>query len=333
MGTPNFAVPVLAKLLHSENKIIAVYTKPPSPKGRGMQLEKSPVHLLAEIHNIPVFTPLNFKSSEAITELKSLNADIIVVAAYGLILSRNVLESVKYGCLNIHPSALPRWRGAAPIAWTIMAGDTKTQVCIMRMDEGLDTGDIILKHEIAVDEKLNIESLSNILAAIGGDLVIKAINLIENGKATYEKQSMTGYTYARKILPQDEVIDWSQEANLINCKIRALSPRPGARCTYVKEVSNNTEQSAKTQNQRKFVFIKILEAEHIINIDHDQYYQYSYGQVIDDDLLVLCKHNSALRPLVIQKYGAKAMTRQDFLRGFPIKRGARFLTAAPETRD
>ncbi|MEE1122367.1 MAG: methionyl-tRNA formyltransferase, partial [Acinetobacter pseudolwoffii] len=219
-GTPEFAATALAALLKTEHEIVAVYTQPDRKAGRGQKLTASAVKQLALEHNIPVYQPLHFKSSTeeglaAQAELKALNADVMVVAAYGLILPQVVLDTPKYGCLNIHGSLLPRWRGAAPIQRAIATGDTETGVTIMKTEIGLDTGDIIEVVKTPIFEHETAGDLSLRLAILGADLLIETIEKIENGTATYTKQEQFDATVTTKISKSDAVINWEKSSREI----------------------------------------------------------------------------------------------------------------------
>jgi methionyl-tRNA formyltransferase len=301
MGTPSFAVPALRHLQESEHEVVAVYTKPPKPSGRGHKLIKSPVHQLAEGYGLQVHSPKSLKPVEEVAALQALKPDVVIVAAYGLILRKEVLELPKHGCINIHPSALPRWRGAAPIQRTIMAGDKSTDMCIMRMDEGLDTGDVILRQQYDIPANMTASELHDEMAELGGKLVLKVLAQIEQGGVSYTKQSEEGITYADKLTKEDEVIDWHRSAYEINCQIRALSPRPGAYFTYNNEI------------------IKIITAEVLPN---ENGVGYSPGEVIDQELHIACK-DGIIKPILLQRQGKKMIYTDAFLRGFEIPKGAK----------
>lgn len=228
MGTPDFAAVPLRKLLSSGHQVTAVYTRAPKPKGRGQVLQKSPVHELAEAHGIPVYTPKSLKRDEKLQqEFASLDMDIAVVAAYGLILPKVVLEAPRLGCLNIHASLLPRWRGAAPIQYSIWKGDAKSGVTIMQMDEGLDTGAMLLKGEVPITPDTTAQTLHDAMADVGGDLLLKALDAIEGGTLKAEKQDEEASTFAPMLTKEDGKIDWSKSGAEIDCQVRALNPWPG----------------------------------------------------------------------------------------------------------
>jgi methionyl-tRNA formyltransferase len=299
MGSPDFAVPCLQKLISSTHEIVAVYTKPPQPAGRGHHLAKSKIHLLAEQNGLLVHCPASLKPAEEVQKILSFNADVAVVAAYGLILRTPVLQAPKFGCINIHPSALPRFRGAAPIQRTIMAGDRQTEVCIMRMDEGLDTGDVVIRQSVDIPEGTTAKELHDQTAAIGGDLVLQVLAELAAGTATFNKQSEQGVTYANKLQAEDEIINWNLPARLVACQIHALSPKPGAYFNFTGEK------------------IKIITANYDEAIKHDQ----QPGTVLDDKLTIACA-KGVLLPTLMQRQGRKMIYTDAFLRGFTIPVGA-----------
>lgn len=298
MGTPDFAVPALQKLIESEHNIIGVYTKPPKPAGRGYQEIKSKIHVLAEQNGLNVFVPSTLRTELNFNQLAELKPDVIVVAAYGLILPKNVLELPKFGAINIHPSKLPRWRGAAPIQHTILAGDKETSVCIMQMDEGLDTGDILLQKELAVPEDMTAYELHDVTAKMGGDMVLEVLTMLENNTAKPMKQTEEGLVYASKLSREDEAIDWTKSAFEINCKIRTFTPRPAAYFKYNDEI------------------IKIIKA----NYDNSAH-TYKAGEVVDDNLSIACG-SGVLKPLLLQREGKKQIYTDAFLRGFSIPKNS-----------
>ena len=225
MGTPDFAAVALQALIDSDHDVLCVYSQPPRPKGRGHKLQKSPVHLLADEHDISVFTPKSLKSHEAKDEFAAHNIDIAIVAAYGLILPKAVLAAPKHGCLNIHASLLPRWRGASPIQHAIWKGDDVTGVTIMQMDEGLDTGDMIATVEVSLDDDMTAAQLHDVLADKGASLTLEVLNDIE-GIST-EAQDNDLSIYAPLLKKLDGVVDWKQSAIEIDRQVRALNPWPG----------------------------------------------------------------------------------------------------------
>jgi len=303
MGTPDFAVPALNALMASNHAVKAVYCQPPKPKGRGYKIQLTPVHQVAEQAGIPVFTPKNFRQdSQALEELKQINPDVIVVVAYGLILPRAVLEIPPHGCINIHASLLPRWRGAAPIHRALLTGDTMTGVTTMLMDEGLDTGDILLEAPVPIHPTDTLKNLHDRLSHLGGELIVQTLDQLEMIKP--KKQPETGVTYAHKIKKEEGLIDWSQPAALIERQIRALNPWPG---TY-------------TYYKNHLLKIQAVERVDATGIP---------GEILDDSFLVACQ-DAALRVLQVQRSGSKPMKSKDFLNGIPIKAGE-FLSSCPDT--
>ncbi|WP_395650981.1 methionyl-tRNA formyltransferase [Brevundimonas sp.] len=297
MGTPDFAVPSLAELIASGHEIVAVYSQPPKPKGRGQKLTPSPVQAFAEAMGLPVFTPASMKSPEAIADFQSLDLDAACVVAYGQILKPEVLEAPRLGCFNLHGSLLPRWRGAAPIQRAIMAGDRQTGVQIMRMSEGLDEGAILLSEVLPITADDTAASLSERMSVIGATLWTRALAAIERGGVT-ETPQVGEPTYARKITPAEARIDWTLYAADVDAHIRGLSPFPGAWC----EAPDGT---------RMKVLISRFEAD----ASGDP------GEVLDDDLLVACAEG-AVRLMRVQREGRAAQDASEFLKGFAITAGS-----------
>jgi methionyl-tRNA formyltransferase len=295
MGTPDFAVPSLAALHSSKHKIVAVYTQPPRPAGRGQKETPSPVHQFALENGLPVYTPTSLKSVQSQAEFSAHKADIAVVVAYGLLLPKAILEACPHGCINVHPSLLPRWRGAAPIQRTIMAGDRKTAIMIMKMDEGLDTGDILLTENINIPDGTNAGVLHNFLSQKSAPLILKVLDDINSIKP--QKQSEIGVTYAKKIIKEDCLINWKNPAKEIYQQILGLSPAQGAFFNYNNEI------------------IKIFNAK----VEKSDSTSLS-GTIIDDRLGVVCG-NGILRPLILQRPNKKRMNADEFLRGFNIAIG------------
>ncbi len=227
-GTPEFAVPALQALLDSEHHVIAVYTQPDRPAGRGRKLTASPVKLLAQTHEIPVYQPLNLKDKEAQAEFKALQADLMVVAAYGLILPKQILEAPTHGCLNIHGSLLPRWRGAAPIQRAIAAGDETTGITIMQMDIGLDTGDMLYKSELPILPSNTASEIHDQLAELGADALMKTIDLLEQDALQPEPQAEDAVTYASKLSKTEAILDWSHSATTLVRLVHAFNAWPVA---------------------------------------------------------------------------------------------------------
>jgi methionyl-tRNA formyltransferase len=293
MGTPGFAAVALKALLGADHEVAAVYSQPPRPKGRGMDTQKSPVHAFAEERGIPVRTPVSFKDPQEISAFRDLKADVAIVAAYGLILPRAILEAPRYGCLNIHASLLPRWRGAAPIQRAIMAGDTQTGVTIMQMDEGLDTGSMLLKEALPIGPDTDAGALHDALAELGARLICEALDRLPDLKAT--PQPADGVTYAAKITKEEARIDWRRSAIDVDRQIRGLSPVPGA--------------FTEINGER----VTILAAQLVSG-------QGAAGTVLDDQLTIACSEG-ALRPMLAKRAGKRAMNAEEMLRGFPVPKG------------
>jgi methionyl-tRNA formyltransferase len=298
MGTPEFAASALDALLEAKFNVVAVYSQPPKPAGRGMQLTKSAVQQLAEKHFIPVFTPKNLRNAEAQAEFKKLNLDIAVVAAYGLILPQEILDAPKHGCVNIHASLLPRWRGAAPIHRAILAGDIKTGIALMQMDAGLDTGAVYKMESLLID-KMNTGELHDALAQMGARMIAANLPAIIKGNLPPQPQPENGVTYAEKIKKEEGQIDWQKTASEIERQIRAFTPWPGAYFTY--------------KNER----IKILAAT-------AQNGTGTPGTIIDDAFSIACGSGS-ISPKILQRAGKKPQSVEELLRGFKIEQGAHLL--------
>jgi len=299
MGTPDFATQTLQALIDSPHEIIAAYAQPPRPKGRGNKVQNTPVHDLALAHDIPVYTPKSLKTESAQEEFKNLKADIAIVAAYGLLLPKAVLDAPKYGCLNVHASLLPRWRGASPIQRAIWEGDTKTGVTIMQMDKGLDTGDMISKAEIAITEDMTASILHDQLAEIGANLTVSTLEtLVKDGHLTGERQNNTLATYAHLLKKEDGQINWSQDASAIDRQIRALNPWPGVFC----EAGDNR--------------LKIREASPSQDKTDNP-----VGTILDKSGVVSCGHDTSLQLKSVQPAGKQAMDFVSALNGNYIKIG------------
>lgn len=302
MGTPEFAVPSLAELIASGHEIVAVYSQPPKPKGRGQKLTPSPVHAFAESMGLPVFTPASMKAAEAIETFQSLDLDAACVVAYGQILKREVLDAPRLGCFNLHGSLLPRWRGAAPVQRAIMAGDRQTGVQIMRMSEGLDEGPILLSEVLPIAADDTAATLSDRMATTGATLWTRALAAVERGGVT-ETEQVGEPTYARKITPAEARIDWSRPAAEIDAHIRGLSPFPGA--------------WFEAPGPDGPVRIKALMSRLSARASG------AAGEVLDDRLLIGCGDGGAVRLLRVQREGKAAQSAEDMLRGFPVPAGVR----------
>lgn len=299
MGSPDFACPTLEKLINSEHTIQAVYAQPPRPAGRGQKERKTPVHILSEQHNLTVRTPERLKG-EALEELLATPADVIVVVAYGLLLPKAVLDHAI--CLNLHPSALPRWRGAAPLQHTLLNGDDRTDICIMKLDEGMDTGPVYMRQELCVPKDMTCGTLHDVTACEGGDMMLHAVNNLTQMDAI--PQEDTGSTLAHKITPEMRKIDWSLTATKIHNKIRAFSPFPTATTLYGKEV---------------WKFIE--------SIPDEQTHTLPAGNIIEassSGIVVACGDGTALRILRLQRPSKKPLPVANFMQGFTFKSGDSF---------
>ncbi len=295
MGTPDFSVPTLSELIGAGHEIAAVYSQPPRKAGRGQKVQLSPVHSFAEQAGIEVRTPLNFKDDNDKADFEALDLDAAIVVAYGLILPKRILEAPRLGCLNLHGSLLPRWRGAAPIQRAIMAGDPETGVMVMQMERGLDTGPVLLVERTPIGPSTTAGELHDRLSQIGASLMVRALAALERGGLAATPQSEEGVTYAEKISKQEARIDWSKPAPQIDCEIRGLTPFPGAWFEF--------------EGQR----IKILEATPSTGSG-------APGEVLDDKLTVSCG-DGALSILRVQRAGKSSTGVEEFLRGRAIPKG------------
>ena len=295
MGTPDFAVAGLQALIAAGHEIICIYTQPPRRAGRGRNRRQSRIHTFAIQNGLEVRTPTALKSKEEQESFRALDADVAVIAAYGLILPKPVLEAPRYGCVNIHASVLPRWRGAAPIQRAILAGDRQTGVTIMRMDEGLDTGPALLSKVVEIGPRTNAGELHDRLAALGAELIVEALARIEAGTLAGDAQGQAGATYAAKIDKAETRIDWTLAADELERTVRAFAPSPGA--------------WFELDGER----IRLLAAE---VTDGDG----APGAVLDDRLTVACGAG-ALRLTRLQRAGKAALDSDAFLRGHPVAAG------------
>lgn len=294
MGTPNFACPTLEKLISDKSfEIVAVYTREPQIAGRGHKITNSPIHDLALKHNLKVITPKTLKNVEVQKEFVNLNADVAVVVAYGLLLPEEILNGTKFGCVNIHPSLLPRWRGAAPIQRTIMAGDKESGITIIKMDKGLDSGDMIYQEKIILDEKETSKTLSEKFSEMGAKILLKTLKNIEKDNYSLTKQDHSLTTYAKKIEKEECAIDWNLDAEEIDLKIRGL---------------NGSMEAFFYYNDEK---IKVFSAE----VFEEEFFQRKAGEILNDEFLIKCAKGS-IRPTIIQRQGKKVVSIKDFLLGF-----------------
>jgi methionyl-tRNA formyltransferase len=301
MGTPEFAVPTLLELVAHGHEVVAVYTRAAKPAGRGMKLQPTPVELEATRLGIPVLTPPTLKTPEALQQFGAFEADAAVVVAYGMILPQAVLDAPPLGCFNLHGSLLPRWRGAAPINRAIMAGDTESGVMVMKMDVGLDTGDVAMAERVAISDAMTAADLHDALAPLGADLMVRAMGALERGKLQLTRQSDAGVTYAAKIDKAEARIDWNKPAHTVLRHIHGLSPFPGAWCEI--PIENET------------VRVKLLRCELAGG-------KGAPGELLDEQLAVACG-DGAIRIVELQRAGKAPMKIKDFLRGTPLRPPAR----------
>ena len=289
MGTPEFSIPTLEKLLDTNNIIEAVYTRKPAESGRGKKIQNTPVHDFAVKHGLQVFTPSTFKKGKNLEKIREIKPDLIVVVAYGLILPRELLEIPKFGCINLHPSLLPKYRGCAPI---------ETGVCVMKIAEGLDNGDIIATTKIKINKDTDIKFLKDTLSKIGADMIVDVVNKISNNeKLEYIKQNDNLATFTDKITDEDGKIDWTtDDVVTIHKKIRALNESVGIYMFH-----NNNR-------------IKILKSDYILNDG------INFGEIVDKYFSIQC-NGGILKPLILQKEGKKAMDVKSFINGYRFNIG------------
>ncbi|MYF45296.1 MAG: methionyl-tRNA formyltransferase [Rhodobacteraceae bacterium] len=293
MGSSQFAIPTLELLLQRGYEIIAVYTQPPRSANRGKKITPTPIHEVAVKNDLKVFTPLDFSDEDSIRQFESLEPDVAVVVSYGLILPGSLLDIPRFGFLNIHPSLLPRWRGAAPIQRALIEGDNKTGLSIIKVTEKLDAGPIFLKEEMEIDQGITASELSDELAVKGADLLCRVMDNLETINPA--EQSHTGISYAKKIDKTETRIDWNLPAEEVYNKIHGLSYQPGA------------------WFEHRGVRIKILKCELIARNGKP-------GQVLDQDMTLSCLKGS-IRPTLIQRQGKTPMNLKDFLRGYKLEIG------------
>ncbi len=294
MGTPDFTVPTLQKLIdHPQVDLVCAYTQPPRPAGRGQQVQLSPVHQAAQDHGIPVRTPVNFKNPDDVKDFEDLRLDAAVVAGFGMLLPKSILSAPVHGCINVHPSLLPRWRGVAPVQYAIWHGDSKTGVCVMQLDEKMDTGPIIARQIVDMGERETTSALNNKLWNLGADMLSEVIDLIiRDGKVISEPQSAEGATYTRMFKKEDGKINWNQSATEIDRQIRALNPWPG---TWAEDAKGRR--------------LKILEAS-VCSETHVG----DAGSVLEDGIVV-CGNGTTLKLKIVQPENKKPMSVDDAMRG------------------
>jgi methionyl-tRNA formyltransferase len=297
MGTPDIAVPSLAALIGAGHEIVSVYCQPPRPAGRGQHERPSPVQAYAEEKGLPVRYPVSLKDSDTQQEFAALGADAAIVIAYGLLLPQAILDAPRLGCLNIHMSLLPRWRGAAPIQRAIMAGDPETGVTIMQMDEGLDTGAILSSKAVPITPETTAEGLHDVLADIGARLAVDTLSGLEAGTVAARPQPGEGASYAKKLTRNDGSLDWSRGADELDRQIRALNPWPG------------------TWFERDGERIRVLAAQCVGDSSGEP-----PGTVVDSHATIACGTGS-LRLVRLQRPGKAAMDAEAFLRGYSLTSG------------
>lgn len=316
MGTPDFAVGPLKAMIDAGHEVVLVVTQPDKKKGRGKEMQFTPVKECALEHNIEVFQPVKIKDAQSVEVLRKYDADIFVVAAFGQILSKEILDMPKYGCINIHASLLPKYRGAAPIQWVIIDGEEETGVTIMQMDVGLDTGDMLLKKTVAIDKKETGETLHDKLSDAGSSLIVEALSLIEKGQITPEKQDDEKSCYAKMLTKELGLIHWDEPAEKIERLIRGLNSWPSA-YTFL--------------DGRTF---KIWEAD-AIGCENVKYQELADAnpecmkqpgtilEVTKEDIFVVCKE-SILNIKQLQLEGKKRMNTKEFLLGRSLSKGTQF---------
>ena len=297
MGTPEFAATILAGLIDAGHRVAAVYTQPPRPSGRGHRMQPSPVQELAEQHGLAVRCPVTLRDTATQAEFAATPADAAVVAAYGLILPAPVLSSPRLGCLNVHASLLPRWRGAAPIQRALLAGDDETGITIMQMDEGLDTGPMLLQQAVPITAEMTAGSLTDLLAGIGARLIIDALDRLAHGQLEAYPQPEVGITYAKKLRRDEARLDWQRSAVALERQVRAFDPWPGAwfeaRGERLRVLAAEAEPTEATTPA---------------------------GTVLDEQLSIACGEG-VFRPLRLQRSGRGALDAAALLRGFALPPG------------
>lgn len=306
MGTPDFAVGALQAIIEAGHQVVAVVTQPDKPKGRGKEMQMTPVKACAIAHGIPVFQPVKVKTSEAVEVLRGYGADIFVVAAFGQILSEEILNLPKYGCVCIHASLLPKYRGAGPIQWAIIDGEKKSGVTIMQMDKGVDTGDMLFKAEVEICDDETGDSLHDKLAEAGARLIVEALPKIEAGDVTPVKQNDEESCYAKMLQKSMGRIDWQQSADKLDCLIRGLISWPGAYTTYH---GKNLKIWEEKSVDAKEAGLQLTDA--------------APGTIVgvEKDAVYVQTGNGVLKLLSLQLEGKKRMAVRDFLLGCQMKAG------------
>lgn len=300
MGTPDFAVETLEALIKSRHQVVSVVTQPDKPKGRGKAMQVTPVKEVAVRENIPVFQPKKVRDPEVVEELRAINADVIVVVAFGQIIPKSILNLTKYGCINVHGSLLPKYRGAAPIQWAVIDGEEESGITTMQMDEGVDTGDMLLKKVVPIEKDETGGSLFDKLSAEGAALLLETLDALENGTVTPQKQEETPTAYAKMLTKEMGLIDWTKDASTIERLVRGLNPWPSA----------YTRVHGKT--------LKIWKAE-VLSGDETK----EPGTVLRSGKgeLVIQTQEGAIGVTELQLEGKKRMDTAAFLRGYVIEEG------------
>lgn len=315
MGTPDFAAGALEAIVAAGHQVLAVVTQPDKPKGRGKEMQVTPVKACAVSHGIPVFQPVKIREKEAVETLRSYGADVFVVAAFGQILSEEILTMPKYGCINIHASLLPKYRGAGPIQWAIINGEEKTGVTIMQMDKGIDTGDMLMKTEVMIDPKENGDSLHDKLADAGARLIVEALPKIERGELVPVKQNEEETCYAKMLHKSMGRIDWQLSAKKLDCLIRGLISWPGAYTGFRGKNLKIWDEEAAPESE-------VLSAGAMMQTEEDKE---EPGTVVcvTKDAFYVKTGEGILKILAVQPEGKRRMPVKDFLLGYQIKIGER----------
>ncbi len=307
MGTPDFAVDALQAIIEAGHEVTAVVTQPDKPKGRGKEMQATPVKTCALEHHIPVFQPVKVKEPEAVETLRSYEADIFVVVAFGQILSEEILQMPKYGCVNIHASLLPKYRGAGPIQWAIIDGEKETGITIQQMDKGVDTGDILFQSVVPIDAKETGESLFEKLAKAGAALIVEALPKIEAGEVTPRKQDESQASHAKMLQKSMSRIDWNRKAAELDCLIRGMISWPGASSGYHGKTLKIWQQEPVAKDQLPAEALAGAEPGTVIAVEKDAIYVQT-GE-------------GALKLTEVQLEGKKRMAVKDFLLGYPVQPG------------
>lgn len=307
MGTPDFAVDALQAIIEAGHEVTAVVTQPDKPKGRGKEMQATPVKNCALEHHIPVFQPVKVKEPEAVETLRSYEADIFVVVAFGQILSEEILQMPKYGCVNIHASLLPKYRGAGPIQWAIIDGEKETGITIQQMDKGVDTGDILFQSVVPIDAKETGESLFEKLAKAGAALIVEALPKIEAGEVTPRKQDESQASHAKMLQKSMSRIDWNRKAAELDCLIRGMISWPGASSGYHGKTLKIWQQEPVAKDQLPAEALAGAEPGTVIAVEKDAIYVQT-GE-------------GALKLTEVQLEGKKRMAVKDFLLGYPVQPG------------